>query len=166
MKKIFLLLLVLCAVVLTSCDDNVETIPPKEDENQTENDKESNEEITIIKGGDSFALEVEESKEVNLSTYFSYEGTKYFYVVTTEDKNVVETDLLNSTLTVYAVSNGTEVVTFTLNDKKVDSYEVILEITYVKDLGYDKKVSVVVVQENDTNRWSIVESKPVTTEKK
>lgn len=67
--------------------------------------------------------------------------------------------------------SGVEVVstkegTFTLNDKKVDSYEVVLTISYVKDLGYDKKVSVVVVQENDTNRWSVVESKPVTTEKK
>ena len=55
---------------------------------------------------------------------------------------------------------------FTLNDKKVDSYEFVLKISYVKDLGYDKKVSVVVVQENDSNRWSVVESKPVTTEKK
>lgn len=56
--------------------------------------------------------------------------------------------------------------TFTLNDKKVDSYEIVLKISYVKDLGYDKKVSVVVVQENDSNRWSVVESKPVTIEKK
>lgn len=48
--------------------------------------------------------------------------------------------------------------TYKLGDKKVDSYEVRLAITYVKDMGYDKDVTVTLVQENDSNRWSVVES--------
>lgn len=107
-------------------------------------------------------------------------GTEYYHV---DKKNMFEQkvmDTLYSSLLDNTFGDrkqelpevsGVEVVstkegTFTLNDTKVDSYEVVLTISYVKDLGYDKKVSVVVVQENDTNRWSVVESKPVTTEKK
>lgn len=56
--------------------------------------------------------------------------------------------------------------TFTLGETNVDSYVVELDITYVKDLGYDKKVSVVVVQENDSKRWSVVEVKPINAENK
>lgn len=52
--------------------------------------------------------------------------------------------------------------TFTLGEANVDSYVVEIDITYVKDFGYDKKVSVVVVQENDSKRWSVVEIKPIT----
>lgn len=55
--------------------------------------------------------------------------------------------------------------TFTLGESSVDSYVVVMDIAYVKNLGYDKKVSVVVVQENDSNRWSVVEIKPITEEK-
>ena len=107
-------------------------------------------------------------------------GTEYYHVDKKEmfEQKVMDTlysSLLDNTFgdrkQELPEVSGVEVVstkegTFTLNDKKVDSYEVVLTISYVKDLGYDKKVSVVVVQENDTNRWSVVESKPVTTEKK
>lgn len=48
--------------------------------------------------------------------------------------------------------------TYKLGDKKVDSYEVQLTLTYVKDMGYDKNVTVTLVKENDSNRWSVVES--------
>lgn len=107
-------------------------------------------------------------------------GTEYYHV----DKKAMFEQKVMDTLYSSLLDNtfgdrnqqlpevsGVEVVstkegTFTLNDKKVDSYEIVLKISYVKDLGYDKKVSVVVVQENDSNRWSVVESKPVTTEKK
>lgn len=106
-------------------------------------------------------------------------GTEYYHVDKKEmfEQKVMDTlysSLLDNTFgdrkQELPEVSGVEVVstkegTFTLNDKKVDSYEVVLTISYVKDLGYDKKVSVVVVQENDTNRWSVVESKPVTTEK-
>lgn len=59
--------------------------------------------------------------------------------------------------------SGVEVVnvkesTYKLGDKKVDSYEVQLTLTYVKDMGYDKNVTVTLVKENDSNRWSVVES--------
>ena len=153
MKKIFLFLLVLCAVVLASCNDKVETIPPNDDNGQTnqpggENNPDggSTEEVTIIKGEDSFSLEVEESKEIDLGTYFKYSGTKYFYLVETEGKDVVETEILNSTLTVYAVHNGVEVVTVTLNDKKVEitftvTGELIMPEFADVDVEYDVAVS-------------------------
>ena len=48
--------------------------------------------------------------------------------------------------------------TYKLGDKKVGSYEVQLTLTYVKDMGYDKNVTVTLVKENDSNRWSVVES--------
>ncbi len=48
--------------------------------------------------------------------------------------------------------------TYKLGDKKVDSYEVQLTLTYVKDMGYDKNITVTLVKENDSNRWSVVES--------
>ena len=59
--------------------------------------------------------------------------------------------------------SGVEVVnvkesTYKLGDKKVDSYEVQLTLTYVKDMGYDKNITVTLVKENDSNRWSVVES--------
>lgn len=54
--------------------------------------------------------------------------------------------------------SSVEESTYELGDKKVDSYEVRIVLTYVKDMGYDKDVTVTLVQENSSNRWSVVES--------
>lgn len=67
-----------------------------------------------------------------------------------------------SNISVDTVEKGT----FKLGNENVESYNVVLSISYVKDLGYDKMVSVVVVQESDTNRWSVVEIKNVSNENK
>lgn len=53
---------------------------------------------------------------------------------------------------------NTKESTYKLGDKKVDSYEVELTLTYVKEMGYDKNITVTLVKENDSNRWSVVES--------
>ena len=45
-----------------------------------------------------------------------------------------------------------------IND--VPAYLVKLKIEYVKSLGYDTEASVIVIQENGTKKWSIVDYKP------
>lgn len=49
--------------------------------------------------------------------------------------------------------------TYKLGDKSVPGYEVKLKWTYVNDMGYDSAGTVIVVKENDTERWSVVDFK-------
>ncbi len=78
-----------------------------------------NEEVEVLKASDNIEIAVKESRDINLKDYFKYSGTQYSYVVKTEDKGIVETELLNSSLTIYAEYKGEETVTIQLNDKSV-----------------------------------------------
>ena len=86
-------------------------------------------------------------------------GTEYYHV----DKKAMFEQKVMDTLYSSLLDN-------TFGDRNQQLPEVSgVEVVSTKEGTFtlnDKKVSVVVVQENDTNRWSVVESKPVTTEKK
>ncbi len=61
--------------------------------------------------------------------------------------------------------NGVEILsntlsTYKLGDKSVDAYVITLNISYVKDMGYDNKATITVCQEGDTVRWSVVDFQP------
>jgi len=85
-----------------------------------------NEEVVVLKATDSFELEYDGSKEINLNDYFKYSGKLHSYVVETEGKDFVETELLNTTLTIYAVGKGSENVTVKLGGK-----EVVITVTVI-----------------------------------
>lgn len=53
-----------------------------------------------------------------------------------------------------------EATTYELNGEDVDAYLIKLKISYVKDLKYDSVASVVVCQESDGIRWSVVDYQP------
>ena len=47
--------------------------------------------------------------------------------------------------------------TYKLGDNTVKAYVITLNISYVKDMGYDKEATVTICQEGDTVRWSVVD---------
>lgn len=40
-------------------------------------------------------------------------------------------------------------IKYDVGDKKMDAYEYTIEVTYVKDLGYDKKIKIITVKDNE-----------------
>ena len=50
--------------------------------------------------------------------------------------------------------------TYEIDKAKHDSYVVELEIAYVKSMGYDEKVTVTLIKEDNSNRWSVVDIVP------
>lgn len=50
--------------------------------------------------------------------------------------------------------------TYKLGDKSVDAYVITLNISYVKDMGYDDEATITICQEGNTVRWSVVDFQP------
>lgn len=50
--------------------------------------------------------------------------------------------------------------TYKLGDKEVKAYVITMNISYVSDMGYDKEATVIVCQEGETVRWSVVDFQP------
>ena len=50
--------------------------------------------------------------------------------------------------------------TYKLGTNTVKAYEVKLKWTYVNDMGYDTQGTVIVVQQNGTEKWSVVDFQP------
>ena len=50
--------------------------------------------------------------------------------------------------------------TYKLGTNTVKAYEVKLKWTYVNDMGYDTEGTVIVVQQNGTEKWSVVDFQP------
>lgn len=50
--------------------------------------------------------------------------------------------------------------TYKLGDKEVKAYVITMNISYVTDMGYDKEATVIVCQEGETVRWSVVDIQP------
>ena len=50
--------------------------------------------------------------------------------------------------------------TYKLGDKEVKAYVITMNINYVTDMGYDKEATVIVCQEGETVRWSVVDIQP------
>lgn len=53
--------------------------------------------------------------------------------------------------------------TYEIDKAKYDSYVVDLEITYVKSMGYDEKVTATLIKEDNSKRWSVVDIAPTKT---
>ena len=70
-------------------------------------------------------------------------GIEYYHVDDLDDftKSVMET-------------------TYKLGTNTVKAYEVKLKWTYVNDMGYDTEGTVIVVQQNGTEKWSVVDFQP------
>ena len=47
--------------------------------------------------------------------------------------------------------------TYKLGKTEVNAYIITMNISYVTDMGYDKEATVIVCQEGDTVRWSVVD---------
>ena len=50
--------------------------------------------------------------------------------------------------------------TYEINDEEVEAYVVTLNMSYVNDMGYDNEATIVICQEGDTVRWSVVDFQP------
>ena len=50
--------------------------------------------------------------------------------------------------------------TYKLGDKEVKAYVITMNISYVTDMGYDKEATVILCQEDDSIRWSVVDYQP------
>lgn len=50
--------------------------------------------------------------------------------------------------------------TYKMGKTDVKAYIVTMNISYVTDMGYDKEATVIVCQEGDTVRWSVVDFQP------
>ena len=124
MKKSNLLLAILIlfiSVIILGCnntDDNVN----QEDETPTVDIPSVNvedEKIEVIKSIDSFEIYTSNPKVINLDDYIKYYGSKYSFVVTTEDKGVVSVTLDEKNLTINGLKGGSEKVTVKLNNKTI-----------------------------------------------
>ncbi len=50
--------------------------------------------------------------------------------------------------------------TYKLGSESVKAYEVKLKWTYVNDMGYDSEGTVIVVQQNNSEKWAVVDYQP------
>ena len=132
------------------------------------NEETSNEEIAkqvaklfII---DLYSINYKINKYEITSAQYYYSDKREMYSQKVVDKfyNLVQDNAYNDrSQELPEVSNvevvKTEKTTYKLGDKKVDGFSIDVEISYVKDLGYDKKGTMIVVQ--DENNMSIVSYK-------
>ena len=124
MKKniLFLFLVLLISVFLFSCgkDESDRTEPTVVDPTQpTPTQPTQVDEIVIIKNTESLSMMVGESREYNLDDYVTYTGTKYTFVCNTENKGVVSASVDGKKLKINALSNGSENVVVSLDNKKI-----------------------------------------------
>ena len=61
------------------------------------------------------------------------------------------------------VMDELKTTTYKMGEESVDAYEISADVSYVSDLGYDKKVDVILVKED--NKYSVVAYNPVSTDK-
>ena len=113
------------------------------------------------------------SMETKLNMY-DIGGSEYYY---TDKKDMFDNkvmDTIYSTLeddtygdrkqelplvkTIEVVSN--EKTEYTMGEEKVEAYSVKLKWTFEKELGYDSEGTVVIANEKDSLRWSVVDFQP------
>ena len=145
MKKRRLWLLVLLGMCsLASCKS-----ADKNTDNQTPNPDptpDTNEDVEIIKGNDNFEIKLNGVKTVDLKNYLKYLGSTFTYQLSTENKGIVEANLVNDILSINGKKAGTEKITIKLDDKVVIFTVTVIEekvLPVFEDLtvSYDLNIS-------------------------
>lgn len=85
--------------------------------------------INVIKTDEAVVLDVDDIKEYDLNNYITYTGTEYTFNLSTENKGVVNAQLVNGKLIINAVKGGNENVVVSLNNKKITFRVTVNETT-------------------------------------